>query len=203
VILYLGLDPTRFVADKPIFHYPVIKIKRLLVAKPLDWPEVTHLLFTSRSSVFHWDFFEGKQILAIGEATAELLRLRGENPLVASEATQEGMVALLRTLDLQGAYLLWPRSTKARNVLANYLESLGSSVRFSPIDLYETHYQKLEPVPSLDEVEEIVFTSPSTVEGFLRIYGSLPKNKQLTAIGPITERALIEASNLLPHLYVL
>jgi Uroporphyrinogen-III synthase len=197
VILYLGLDPTRFAADKPVLHYPVIKTKRLLVAKPLDWPEVTHLLFTSRSSVFHWDLFEGKQTIAIGEATAELLRLRGENPLVAPEATQEGMVAFLRTLDLQGAYLLWPRSTKARNVLTNYLESLVPSARFSIIDLYETHYQKLEPVPSLDEVEEIVFTSPSTVEGFLRIYGSLPKDKQLTAIGPITERALAEASKIL------
>lgn len=192
MILYLGLDPSRWKADRPILHYPVITTKLRFAAKPLDWEHVTHLLFTSRPAVFYWKEFKGKQTVAIGEATAELLRMQGENPLVAPQATQEGMVDLLRTFDLRGAYVLWPRSSKARSVLTEYLKSLAPETKYLAIDLYETEFQKPEPVPSLEGIEEIVFTSPTTVEGFLRIYGSLPKNKKLTPIGPVTERVLID-----------
>ena len=186
--LYLGLDPSGWKAKRPLLHYPVIRIEPLNYVKPPDWPEVTHLLFTSKSAVAHWEDFEGKTILAIGEATGALLKRRGLSYLLAPFATQEGMIELLKTLDLQGAYLVWPRSTKARDVLSLYLQSLN--VRLQIEDLYETHYQKLEPVPSLDLVEEIIFTSPSTVEGFLQSFGSLPKDKKLTAIGPITAREI-------------
>ncbi len=190
MILYLGLDPSRYEADGPLLHYPVIATKRLPFLFPSDWPEATHLLFTSRSAVFHWEHFEGKEILAIGEATAQPLRDRGLNPLVASDATQEGMVALLNRFDLRGTYLVWPRSSKSRNVLTDYLQALAPLTKFLPIDLYETCYQRFMPIPPLESITEIVFTSPSTVEGFLRIYGSLPKDKKLTPIGPITKRAI-------------
>lgn len=191
-VLYLGLDPSRWVTNLPIIHYPVICIKPRSEAF-LCHPESTHILFTSRSAVRYWNVFEGKVLLAVGEATAELLRQKGFSPLVAPQATQEGMIELLKSLDLRGSYLIWPRSARARDVLTTYLQSLNSSTRIAIIDLYETSYQKLEPVPCLDEIEEIVFTSPSTVEGFLRIYGSLPKDKQLTAIGPITSSYLVRS----------
>lgn len=173
-----------------MIHYPVICIKPKSEALLCKYPESTHILFTSRSAVRYWNVFEGKTLLAVGEATAELLRQKGFAPFVAPEATQEGMIELLKSLDLRGAYLVWPRSARARDTLTTYLQTLKSSARIAIIDLYETSYQKLEPVPCLEEIEEIVFTSPSTVDGFLRIYGSLPKDKQLTAIGPVTSSYL-------------
>ncbi len=193
MILYLGLDPSRYQADRPLLHYPVITTKRLAFSLPLDWHEATHVLFTSRSAVSYWEHFEGKQILAVGNATAELLRERNIDSLVAKNETQEGMVALLSSLDLSGAYLIWPRSNIARNVLTDYLQTLAPVAKFLAIDLYETCYQKLIPVPSLETVTKIVFTSPSTVEGFLRIYGFLPKDKELTPIGPITAKKLYQS----------
>lgn len=186
--LYLGLDPSRWKTDLPILHYPVIRIEPKNVEKPPDFSEITHLLFTSRSAVTHWEHFENKKVLAIGEATGEKLTERSVPFSLAPFATQEGMIELLKTFDLQDAYLLWPRSAKARDVLELYLQSV--KVRFQILDLYETHYQKIEPVPSLEGIEEIIFTSPSTVEGFVKIYGALPKDKKLTAIGPITDQAL-------------
>lgn len=189
--LYLGLDPRGWKTDLPILHYPVIRIEPRKAVKPPDWNEVSHLLFTSKSAVAHWEHFEGKTALAIGEATAEELKKRGVSCFLAPFATQEGMIELLKTLDLQDAYLFWPRSSKARDVLELYLQTLN--VRFQIVDLYDTHYQKLEPVPSLDQVEEIIFTSPSTVDGFLQIFGSLPKNKKLTPIGPITAKKIQSA----------
>ena len=191
MILYLGLDPSRWKAEKPLIHYPVIRTKRLGFTKPTDLLQATHLIFTSRSAVSYWEEFEGKEILAIGEATAEMLQQRGLKPLIAPDATQEGMAALLDTLDLKDAYLIWPRSNKARHFLTAYLKQ-KSPRKFLPIDLYETIYQHLKPEPSLENVEEIVFTSPSTVEGFLRIYRELPQNIKLTPIGPITRKYLLD-----------
>jgi uroporphyrinogen-III synthase len=51
--------------------------------------------------------------------------------------------------------------------------------------------QKLEPIPSLASIREIIFTSPSTVEGFFDIFKGEPlENKKLNCIGPVTENAL-------------
>jgi uroporphyrinogen-III synthase len=63
--------------------------------------------------------------------------------------------------------------------------------------LYDTVTQKLEPKPDLNHVQEIVFTSPSTVLAFLEIFGALPKGKKLIAIGPITQQQLEGDRNLL------
>lgn len=188
MILYLGLDPSRWKRDKPLLHYPVIRTAKLPISKPSDWDDVTHLIFTSRSAVLHWQWFEGKQTLAVGKATADALEKKGCAPAIAKEETQEGMIELLKTFSPWGAYLLWPRSTQSRPLLGEYLLSLPC--RSLILDLYETKCQKLEPVPSLETIDEIVFTSPSTVAGFLQIYGSLPADKKLTPIGPITARAL-------------
>jgi uroporphyrinogen-III synthase len=45
-------------------------------------------------------------------------------------------------------------------------------------------------VPNLAAFDEIVFTSPSTIEAFLAIFGALPRDKILTPVGPVTEAAL-------------
>jgi len=190
MILYLGLDPSRWKRDKTLLHYPVIRIALRTISKPADWSSITHLIFTSKTAALHWEWFEGKQALAIGEATAEVLEKKGCSPLVAPETTQEGMIELLKIIPLQNAYLFWPRSSRSRALLGTYMLSLVPKVRVQILDLYETIYQRPEPVPSLDGIDEIVFTSPSTVAAFLQIYGSLPKNKKLTPIGPITARAL-------------
>ena len=187
-ILYLGID-----APPGVFHYPVISTK-IIESPELSqalslWNQFTHLLFTSKNGVRHWprEIF-GKIVIAIGEATAEEIRKRGVDPLVANEATQEGVIALLESLDLQNAYILYPRSKLARPHLRRYLEEKGLS--HYAFDLYDTLFQKPEPKPDLDAFDEIIFTSPSTVEAFFRIFPSVPRRIILTAIGPVTKRIL-------------
>ena len=200
MILYLGLDPSRFPRQEPLLHYPVIQTKRL-ASPELDealrlWPKFTHVVFTSRSAARHWwevlPVFD-KIALAIGEGTAEELRSRGISPHVAPEAVQEGVIALLETMNLEGGFLFLPRSKRARPNLNEYLRK--RKIPFFSLDLYDAFAQRLEPVPLLDDFDEIVFTSPSTVEAFLKIYGALPENKKLTAIGPVTEKALLDFSS--------
>jgi uroporphyrinogen-III synthase len=107
---------------------------------------------------------------------------------IAQDETQEGVVQLLKSLPLENSYIFLPRSSLSRPVLVQFFEEQG--IRYQTFDLYDTVTQGLEPKPDLDLVDEIVFTSPSTVRAFIEIFGALPKHKKLVAIGPITQSAL-------------
>lgn len=192
--LYLGLDPKNYPCTGTLLHYPVIRTVRIEGSELQQalrlWPKFTHIVFTSQSAVFYWkEDLRDKKLIAIGDATAKALQSKGLDPQIASDATQEGVIALLSQMDLAQSFLFWPRSRRARPHLTAYLTQ--SEIPFLTLDLYDTHFQRPQPVPKLEEIDEIVFTSPSTVEGFLKIYGSLPQNKKLTAIGPVTQKALV------------
>lgn len=202
-VLYLGTSPVHYAGDGHLIHYPVIKI----VPRSSDAPEIraafeqlaeyTHILFTSKNSVSvffqHLQVCQKKlgeqKILAIGKVTEAHLLQRGVSVERTAEVeTQEGITFELARLDLKDSYLFLPRSSLSRPKLTEYLEQ--NKIRYLACDLYDTEFQKLEPVPDLAEIDEIVFTSPSTVKAFLSIYSELPKDKKLTAIGPITQEFL-------------
>lgn len=197
MILYLGLDPTHFAHEGPLLHYPVIRTQKLPLTPHVRhlWPQITHVIFTSRTTVRYWWEEEpefGKRVaIAIGAGTASELILRGIQSLLAPSAVQEGVAQLLDTLDLFRAHILLPHSSLARPFLRTYLAKRCAHFAFP---LYETVLQKPEPVPSLENITEIVFTSPSTVEGFLKIYGRIPRRIPCTAIGPITQGVLCRIS---------
>ncbi len=200
--LYLGTDPTHYESqghgNGHLIHYPVIKI----VPRPFDDPEIkqayaqleqyTHLIFTSKNAVKVFKTSEdlkNKIIIAIGKVTAAHLSMRGLPPQhVAVDERQEGVVELLKRLDLGDAYFFLPRSSLSRPVIVQFFKE--KQIRFHACDLYDTVAQDLEPKPDLDSIDEIVFTSPSTVEAFLKIFGVLPKDKKLITIGPITSEAV-------------
>lgn len=196
-VLYLGLDPKNWITDKELIHYPVIQTHRIdseeLFKALKIWDRFTHVIFTSKRSVKHLlevrDFdFSKIKVISIGRGTEAFLKSFGIESLVAPQATQEGVIELLKSLSLKGAYLFIPKSKRARPKLIEYLKARNACY-LSP-DLYVTVFQRAEPFPKLQDFSEIVFTSPSTVEGFLKIYKKLPKEIQLTAIGPITQKAI-------------
>jgi uroporphyrinogen-III synthase len=200
--LYLGTDPAQFECEGHLIHYPVIKI----VPRPLEelkhaygqLEEFTHLIFTSKNAVKVFfghltstDVLRPKTLIAIGKVTAAYLSMKNFPPHhIAQDETQEGVVQLLKELPLENSYIFLPRSSLSRPLLVQFFEESG--IRYLACDLYETVTQILSPKPDLDLVDEIVFTSPSTVRAFLEIFGALPKHKKLIAIGPITEAALTE-----------
>lgn len=210
--LYLGTDPTQFEsqgrASGHLIHYPVIKI----IPRSLDVPELrfafddideyTHFIFTSKNAVkvFFTHLIslqksaaglQGKQVIAIGEVTAAHLCAQGLIPThLSPEETQEGVVKLLNTMDLGNAYIFMPRSSLSRPILANFFHE--RQVRYQACDLYDTIPQAITPIPDLDQIDEIVFTSPSTVKAFVEIFGGLPKGKKCFAIGPVTAQALLD-----------
>lgn len=205
-VLYLGLDPAHARIEGEIIHCPLIEI----VPRPPDdpaianaiklFPAYTDLLFTSKTAVnilaaylplynFAIKDAATKQIAAVGRQTAaSLLALDLPVTLIAEEETAEGLVAALSSLSFENRYFFWPHSSLARPVLADFLRSRGA--RFEACAFYDTLPQRLVNPPCLDTIDEIVFTSPSTVDAFLALIGPLPRDKILTPIGPITAAKL-------------
>ncbi len=208
-VLYLGTSPLHS-GYKPeeVIHYPVIRI----VPKTVEDESIcrcfsilhkfSHILVTSKNSVevlwalakqldVDMKMYVANKCISIGPVTSSYLREKGVVPLVeAEENTQEGVVACLTRLLSRDAYLFYPRSSLARPFLENYLRS--SLVSYEVLDLYDTVFQALEPKPLLDEIDEIIFTSPSTVEGFFSVFSKIPSNIQLTFQGPITKNFFLQ-----------
>ena len=206
-ILYLGTDPKEFASKATgceVTHYPVIqivprKVDSLDIQQAYaDLDKYTHCIFTSKNAVeIFFDHLElmgkkfvDKQVIAVGSVTASHLAEQGVmTPWVAQEETQEGIIALLKTLDLHNAYLFIPQSSRSRPVLLAFLSE--AKISYRACHIYDTVVQVLEPKPFWEMYDQVVFTSPSTVEAFLSIFGQLPPQGQCLAIGPVTRSSLL------------
>lgn len=201
--LYLGLDPKNYRTTNKLIHCPIIQT----VARPFDAPKMqsifqdipdyTHFIFTSQVGVqvfFDCLAFHGfspeevaeKEIVTVGTATAAAVeKWGGRVTQIADEETQEGIIQMLATQDLDRSYIFLPCSSLSRPDLAHFL--MIRRIRHQLCYLYDTKVREPAEKPDLEAVDEIVFTSPSTVDAFQKIFGNPPKNKKLTSIGPITQ----------------
>ena len=207
-VLYLGVSPSHFISEDEVIHYPVIRLipkniqdeRVLFCLNQLE--KFSFCLLTSKNSVeILWDLCSQLSLspevclrskcISIGSITSSALRAKGVEPcLQALEATQEGLISCLQEKLAPDSYVFYPRSSLARPLLSNYLLSKG--ILHQVLDLYDTVYQALDPKPCLEEISEIVFTSPSTVDGFFKIFAKIPKNIKLSFQGPITKKKFHE-----------
>lgn len=208
-ILYLGLDPTHYPAPGEVTHWPIIQI----VPRPLSDPsihhalrrfdEYTHVIVTSKSVVgilkdylpllgIAFASWAAKTTLAVGKATAKHLQASGINPArIAIEERAEGLLHEIKQLDLKNARFFWPHSSKSRPVITDFFEA--QSIECTPCILYDPKPRIPGKLPVLENYDEIVFTSPSTIDAFLEIFGQFPPHLTLTPIGPVTARHLNSA----------
>jgi uroporphyrinogen-III synthase len=198
-ILYLGTDPKEFVCEGEITHYPVIQIVPRSVKEFLSayagLNKYTHIIFTSKNGVNVFfthleqlnETFSIQQVIAVGSVTASLLIKKGvKNIKIPAEETQEGIIALLKTLDLNNAHLFIPTSSLSRPLLCEFLTQ--NHVTYTTCSIYDTIPCSKDPKPNWEDYDQIVFTSPSTVNAFIAIFGHLPQRS--LAIGPVTQQAI-------------
>lgn len=202
-ILYLGIDLPNIYREKKAIHYPIIKISPRSPHLPeisqayAEFDLFTHVIFTSKNSVRL--FFEyaplfkisleqirEKVVVAVGQATAEKIQNHGVPvAVIAKEETSEGVVSELISLSLdEHSYLFWPHSGLSRPVISDFF--IQNGLKYCSCVFYDSFPSKIEPLPELSEIQEIVFTSPSTIDAFLNIFGKIPKDKSIHCIGPIT-----------------
>ncbi len=196
-ILYLGLNPSRFHHSGNLVHLPLIEIQprpfEELAPAFLEYANWSHVLLTSQNSVKI--FFETAkrlaittlaQFLAVGQATAEKIRTYGNfSVTTAQNECGEGIIEILPG---NITHLFYPHSEKSRPFLADVFFERG--IPYTETILYDTFPKRPSSLPSLDKFDEIVFTSPSVVEAFVSFFGSAPRGKKLTAIGPVTQKMM-------------
>lgn len=152
-----------------------------------------YLLFTSRHAVrpsIDRAIFPNPRprIVAIGATTAAALKQAGITEIERPEADNSyGVVAWFARQEGRGRVLI-PRSNLALDIIPNGLRQLGFVV-----DTVTAYVNRMPPNPrrvDLDAIDRIVFTSPSTIDNFIRLYGALPTGKTFVARGPVTEQYL-------------
>ena len=110
----------------------------------------------------------------------------------------EPMNTLILTCPRMEMMRLWPVAVEQPWFEEN-------KVCYTTTIFYHTQTNKAVVLPDLNLCDEIVFTSPSTVDAFIDLCGSLPEDIQLTPIGPITKNKLkeckvnLERSDLTPY----
>jgi uroporphyrinogen-III synthase len=204
--LYLGLDLPRDLNPEHTIHFPIIKIvpkptNDLLIMKAFhQFEKYTHLIFTSKNGVsiflnlaHHFGIqlsqIASKTLITVGKKTANRLKENGLSPhLIASEETAEGIIQMLSEQTLIHAFFFLPQSSLSRSVLQDWF--IKKKILYVACPVYDTVANESTMLPSLANVDRIFFTSPSTIDAFLKLYGFLPKDKILVSIGPVTEKYL-------------
>lgn len=202
-ILYLGLSLPRGPLEGEIIHWPIIKI----VPRSINDPDIqnafqnfdayTHLVITSKTTIpLLFEFAKGfgiaeravqaKYVFAVGKATAATAISHGISATFpVTDETAEGLVAAIKNYDLHNAYLFWPHSALSRSILPDFFNK--EKIKYSSAIFYDTiPNREICTLPDLTLIDEIVFTSPSTVDAYCQILGPIPWHKQITPIGPVT-----------------
>lgn len=136
----------------------------------------------------------GLRVAAVGPATSAALRTHGITPdLVPDEYVGEGVLEALCARGVgPGTRVLLPRALEAREVLPDGLRERGARVDVVPV--YQTVTGPGDPSVLVrlraGEADAVTFTSPSTVQGFLRLAEGVDVTRLvIAAIGPVAARA--------------
>jgi len=203
--LYFGLSSNRYYSRGEVVHLPLIEIepcpKKDFLYIGNEIQRATHLIITSQTSVrilcdvldFYQvpkELFKSKKIIAVGQSTSQALQERGlYSSYIANNESQEGIIKLLSLIRLRECdCILYPKSSEARPLLQEYLES--QRIALKVLNLYKPKSICLKEKPELSDFNEIVFTSPSTVKAFYENYNAIPSHLRIVCKGAVTEDAL-------------
>ena len=162
--------------------------------------EYTHIIFSSMNSVnIFFEYLKSKEIdvrsisgvfAVVGTATASSLKDRGIIPeIMGREFVSEDLFNKLKLKVNEGDRILIPCSKESRTYLKEELEKL--KCRVDKVDIYEPILGRIKNEKAFEEVDVVLFTSPSTVKNMIKLVGiEAIKEKISIAIGPITEKEL-------------
>lgn len=131
---------------------------------------------------------------AIGPATEKAIKDRGIIPEITAEKfVAESLFDKMKDFVKPGDKVFLPRSKQSRPYLAGALKEVGCQV--DECFTYETVTGELLDTSSFEEVDTVIFTSPTTVKNMIELVGlKAIKEKKVISIGPITGKTLEEHS---------
>lgn len=193
-----------------VIHQPLIEIQKIedntnLKSEILNLKSSNWLFFTSRYSVqFFFETLEEMsldtrylnniKIASVGNITSEALKQRGITvDLQAIEESSEGLLKEIQTQNIAPEKVLIPRSDIGLSVLPEGLKALGWEVKTVAV-YHNVLPDNIEPV-DLANIDSIVFSSPSCVTNFLKVYGEFPNGKEFIFREKETEKRFAQLAN--------
>jgi len=192
-----------------VIHQPLIHIEAISPNPDLEFhlnqlDKYDWLFFTSRYTVEF--FFEalqklgkdarhlaGLKVASVGRITSQELKLHGIVPEIqATEESSAGLLNDFETNKIQTGKVFIPRSDIGLPVLPAGLKKLGWEVTTVAV-YHNTYPENLKPL-DLTKIQNIVFSSPSCVTNFLRLYGNFPADKNFIFRGKETEKRYMQLS---------
>ena len=122
---------------------------------------------------------------AIGKTTAQrLLEFGLRADMVPEIESSAGLLGEFSKLDMKGRKVFLPQSEIASEELPGGLLKMGAVIE--KVSVYKT--VELEPDDvDFDYIDQVLFTSGSTVRAFIKKFKSLPANVKAYALGPPTQ----------------
>ena len=197
-VLYTGaVCPNSSYIHTPLIEIIGVDDDTLLRSATKRLQEFDYLLFTSRFAVKYWVLSNGGfdigNIVSIGAKTSEALRNAGVKNIIQTEKDDSYGVINWFSAQKKGRVLI-PRSNIALPIIPEGLKALGFEVE--TVTAYINRMPQNPIKVTLDKIDKIIFTSPSTVDNFVKLYGGIPDGKILETRGVVTEKRLKEKMTL-------
>ena len=204
-ILMTGTNPERYARLGEIIHTPLIELvapsrheKIDTALRKLDTYD--YLIFTSAHAV---DFFFQRlsflggdarrcsktTIAAVGVVTTKALLRYGITPdITPSRACAADLIDIFNERSIRGKHFLLPRSNLASNELPLALRRMGN--RVDTLVAYQNRISRNPQKIDLVGIDAVIFTSPSCVRNFKKLYGRIPSDVELMVLGDTTKKAI-------------
>ena len=142
--------------------------------------------------------------ISIGDTTTEALHNAGIKDVIQVE--EDNRFGIIKWFEKEkekydeanARYedIIYPHSSLSPEDIPLALQELGFSVK--SFVAYKNVMPEHPRLVNLNHFKRIVFTSPSTIDNFIELYGKLPENTEFITRGPITQQHLeevLEAKN--------
>lgn len=136
--------------------------------------------------------------ISIGDTTTEALHNTGIKDVIQVE--EDNRFGIIKWFEKEkekydeanARYedIIYPHSSLSPEDIPLALQELGFSVK--SFVAYKNVMPEHPRLVNLNHFKRIVFTSPSTIDNFIKLYGKLPENTEFITRGPITQKHLEE-----------
>ena len=187
-----------------------------------DYSDISYLLFTSQYAVkgfmrvikdTNYEEYtnEDLKVISIGKTTTEALHKAGFKDVIqVDEDNRYGIIEWFKKerpkfleqhpIEIEHGEeyeeipaVLYPCSSLSPDDIPEALFALRYNV--TKWTVYNNVLPKNPRRVNLNHFKRIVFTSPSTIDNFIKLYGKLPENTEFITRGPITQAHLEEVLN--------
>lgn len=208
-ILYTGTSPKKYKLLGNILHFPMIEISKIEFTKNQmntllnDLDKYHTIFFASRFGVkFFFELLEEngypisdlkiKDFIVVGRDTAYALKWYNLEPVVTAdiETGQSLFEGIVEQYEFSNKKILFPRASNISTFLKNEID--GLEVKVDEVIIYSNEKPRKRML-SFENIDKILFTSPSTVKNYLQEYLIIPESWEILCKGPLTSMALKEA----------